>query len=269
METSAILGLMFRMESRIVIFEGNQKEGVFSRTKSVHKDGMTEEEIEEEVKKARIKLGKKFGFSGLKMFEAIQKKKDNNDLYPDNKYVVLKDKHMQKEDFFQEKIETDILIITSKYPKVAVSFGVADCAVIIAEDRKLGATALAHCGINEINRELPKGVIKSLIKEFNSNPKDIYLYIGSHIKKESYQYDKYPPQATNQEVWKDAIEEENGIYYIDLDQAIINQLKEFELGEIVISPIDTAKEPYYASHRMRMKGHLDKKGQNVVGFYYK
>ena len=68
----------------------------------------------------------------------------------------------------------------------------ADCPVLIAEDRLQEISAIVHCGIYHINRGLPREFIKTLINKYHSNPKNIYLYIGSHIKKESYIYDTYP-----------------------------------------------------------------------------
>lgn len=268
METFVILDLMFSMESKIIIFEGNQIDGVFSRSKRLHQEGLSAEEIEEKIKKARIHLGNRFNFSGLKMFQPNQKMEDNNS-YPDNKTVILDEKYMKKEDFFVEKIDADILIIEERFPKIAVAHRMADCPVLIAEDRQKGVTALAHCGIYHINRGLPKEIIKSLIDNFQSNPKDIYLYIGSHIKKESYTYNNFPKKATNEEIWKGAIKEKEGVYYIDLEQAIRNQLKEFRLAEIKVSEIDTATHPNYASHKKELEGDVTKKGQNIVGFYYK
>ena len=268
MEISVTLDLMYKMDSKIVIFEGNQKDGIFSRSKRFYKEGLTEEEIEEEIKKARIRLGEKYHFPGLKMFQVRQKMEDS-DIYPDNKAVLLDERYMQKEDYFQEKIEADILIIEERFKNIAVAHRMADCPVLIAEDRLLGITAIAHCGIYHINRELPKELIKTLIREFHSNPENIYLYIGSHIKKENYYYDTYPNQATNKEVWKEAILEMAGKYQINLEKAIRNQLREFSLGEIKASEIDTATHPDYASHRKEKEGNPSKKGQNIVGFYYK
>lgn len=267
METFVTLDSMCNMKSKIVIFEGNMRDGLFTRTKRFYPENYTEEDIYEAYKHARIKLGEKYGFSGLKMFHPIQKMEDN-DVYPDDKAVILDEKYMQRDDFFKEKIETDILILESKYKKIAVTHNMADCPVLIAEDRNKGVTALAHCGIYHINRGLPKAIIKSLIDKFNSNPKDIYLYIGSHIKKDSYLYNTYPPQATNPEIWKDAIVLKEDKYHIDLETAIRNQLAEYQLGEIIISPIDTATNPDYASHRREKEGDISKKGQNIVGFYY-
>lgn len=256
------------LESQIIIFEGNQKDGIFSRNKKFYPDNYTEKEIEEEIKKSRIKLGNKHNFSGFKMFQVEQKMEDNSD-YEDDKAVIIDDNYMTKKDYFTEIIPADILIITNKYPKIALSHRMADCPVLIAEDRKKGVTAIAHCGIYHINRGLPNALIKSLINHFNSNPEDIYLYIGSHIKKDSYIYDTYPKKATNKEIWKNAIEEYNNKYKIDLEKAIINQLNEYNLGKIIISEVDTAKHKDYASHYEAIKGNKKKLGQNIVGFYYK
>ena len=256
------------MKSSIVIFEGNKKDGLFSRAKKFYPENYTEEDIYESIKKDRIRLGEKYGFSGLKMFQVWQKMEDN-DLHPDNKCVIINEKYLKQEDYYKEEIKADILMITKDYPKIALAHQMADCPVLIAEDRKKKVTAIAHCGIYHINRGLPKELIKSLETNFKSNPKDIYLYIGSHIKKESYIYDKYPEKATNKEIWKNAIEEKNGSYYIDLEKAIKNQLEEYPLGEIKVSKINTATDPNYASHKEAATGNKEKIGQNIVGFYYK
>ena len=63
---------------------------------------------------------------------------------------------------------------------------------IKVEDRNKGYTALSHCGAPYIDRLLPIDTIKALEKEVNSDLDDLYIYIGSSIKKESYIYDKYP-----------------------------------------------------------------------------
>lgn len=268
MEIFATLDLMCNMESKIVIFEGNQEQGIFSKVKKFYKENTTEEEIKNQIKQARIKLGQKYNFNGLKMFQVTQKMEDNND-YPDNKSVLIEEKHLKKEDFFDEEIKADILIITSNYKNIALSHRMADCPILIAEDREKEVTAIVHCNMYHINRGLPKELIKTLIERFDSNQKNIYLYIGSHIHKENYIYDKYPPKATNKEIWKNAIEKIGDNYHIDLDKAILNQLEEFNLGGIKISPIDTYTEKKYASHAAVYRGKADKMGQNIVGFYYK
>lgn len=256
------------MESNIVIFEGNQLDGMFSQNEKFYDKGISKEERKKVFKESRVKLGQKYGFNGLHMFQVTQKMSDNKS-YKDDRYVVITNKYMDKEDYFDKVIKADILMITKDYPGVAIAHIAADCPVLIAEDRKLGVTALTHTGIYHINRGLPKALIESLIKEYNSNPKDIYLYIGSHIKKDSYIYNNYPHKATNKEIWKKAITEKDGKYYIDLEQAIKNQLEEFDFGGVEISNIDTATTPGYSSHSQFYMGNKSKTGQNIIGFYYK
>lgn len=256
------------MKSKIVIFEGTKQEGIFSSSRKFYRKDITDNEIFEEIKKSRIRLGEKFNFSGLKMFQVKQKMEDNN-TYPDNKWIEINESYMTKEDFFKEEIEADILVITDKYKKVALSHRMADCPVLIVEDRNQGISAIAHCGFYHINRGLPRALIKIMISEFKSEENDLYLYIGSHIHKENYIYDKYPEKATNREIWNGAIEEKGGKYYIDLEKAIRNQLSDFKLGEIKVSPINTATDENYASHREASLGNKSKLGQNIVGFYYK
>jgi len=256
------------MESQIVIFEGNQEQGVFSSAKKFYEENTSEETIYNKIKEARLKLGKKYNFDGLKMFQVTQKMSDSN-IYPDNKTIIIDESYMKKEDYFIEKILADILIISNKYKKIALSHRMADCPVLILEDRKKGFTAIAHCGIYHINRGLPKALIESMINNCNSNPKDLYLYIGSYIHKESYIYDTYPKIATNKTIWKDAIEEQEDGYHIDLLKAIKNQISIFDLGKIIISDINTATTKNYASHYAANHGDSSKLGQNIVGFYYK
>ena len=255
-------------ESKIVIFEGNKEDGIFSKSPKFYDDKFNENDINKELKAARIRLGNKYKFNGLKMLQVTQKMEDNDD-YQDNKCIIVTEKHLKKEDYFDEEIKADILIISRKYKGVVLCHRMADCPILIAEDRKKEVTAITHCNLYHINRELPKELIKSLIKKFNSKPKDIYLYIGSHIHKENYIYDKYPPKATNKVVWKEAIEKIENDYHIDLIKAITNQLNEYNLAEIKISPIDTYSDDRYASHCAVCRGNKNKLGQNIIGFYYK
>lgn len=256
------------MKSKIVIFEGNKNDGVFSSSKKFYPSNYTEKDIFNSIKQDRIKLGKKYNFSGLKMFQ-VRQKMENNNSYPDNKDTLITEDHFQKEDYFTEKIEADILFINQKYKKIALSHRMADCPILIAEDRKKGYTGIVHCGIYHINRGLPKEFIKKMIEKYHSNPTDIYLYIGSFIKKESYIYDSYPKIATNNKIWVDAIIKKEDGYHIDLLKAITNQIEEYHLAEIKVSKIDTAKDKNYASHYAAVHGDKSKLGQNIVGFYYK
>lgn len=256
------------MKTQIKIFETGIKEGIMSRNKKFYPENMSQEKINQLFLETRINAGILNGFNGKKVFQAKQKTDTNSVKYEDGKYIVLMDEHMQKDDYWYEDLPADILIISNKYPNVVVGNQMADCPILIVEDRKLGVTALAHCGASYINRKLPTQTVEALKKEYNSNLSNIYAHITSCASKESYIYDCYPKWATNKEVWKDSIIEENGTFHIDMINAIINQLKELGITNITYSTEDTVTSPKFYSHSASAKGEESKKGQNFVGFYY-
>ena len=61
------------MKSSIVIFEGTKEEGIFSSSKKFYPENYSDDKIYNEIKKSRIKLDNRYNFSGLKMFQPIQK----------------------------------------------------------------------------------------------------------------------------------------------------------------------------------------------------
>lgn len=257
------------MKSQIEIFETGIKDGIMSKNKKFYKENLTQEEINKIFLETRLKFAKKYNLNGLHIFQALQKTPLNKLNYPDGKYIVISEENMAKEDYWSEELPADILIISNKYKNIIVGNQMSDCPILIAEDRRLGVTALAHCGASYINRNLPIQTIMALENEYHSNLNDIYVYIGSCIKTESYVYDSYPSWATNKEVWKDCIKKEQSIYKIDLVKAIKKQLKSIGISHIKVSKIDTFKDKNYYSHLAEYNGIKEKSGQNFVGFYYK
>lgn len=258
------------MKSKITIFESGIADGIMSRNKKFYEEDTTIEEINEMFLKVRNNLGKKYGFNGKKIFQALQKNATNGVKYNDGTYHVINEEDINNDDLWFVEIPADILIISEKYKNIVVGNQMADCPVLIIEDRHLGVTALSHCGAPYINRNLPIQTAEALIKEFNSNPGNLYVYIGSNAKKESYIYDKYPTWATEKDVWENfIIKNNNNEFNIDMDGAIINQLESIGINNITISPKDTITNKEYYSHSASSKGNIRKKGQNFVGFFYK
>ena len=176
---------------------------------------------------------------------------------------------MTKDDYYEEDLQADILVISKEYPNIIVGNPQADCPIIICEDRKKGYTALSHCGAPYIDRCLPIDALTALQDCCDSNIDDIYVYIGSCIHKESYIYDRYPKWAKNKSVWENYIKEKDNNYYIDLVGAILKQLETIGITHIEISPINTATDSNYYSHAEEARGNQKEGGQNFVGFYYK
>ncbi len=257
------------MKSKITIIETGIKDGIFSKNAVFYPKTMTTQEIKSIFKECRNNLGKKYNIDGNKIVQSFQKNSKSDSEYPDGTYYVLDPDKIKEIDYWNEKIPSDIIILEQKHKGIIVGHQMADCPILIAEDRKLGVTALSHCGAVYINRKLPIDTIKSLQKEYNSNLNDIYVYIGSCATKKTYIYDKYPLWATNKEVWKNCIVENNNNYYIDMVQAITNQLNKIGIKNIEFSNRDTVTDDYFYSHIAAYNGKINKKGQNFVGFFYK
>ena len=261
---------MKKKKYKLIIFESNRKEGCMSLAKKFYPATYSEEDRKRALKEVKDKIGKKYNFNGNHVLQPKQKDVEFKEDYPDGKYVRITNEYLTKEDYWDEEIICDILLIDTKFPNVVIGHRMADCPVIIAEDRKKQTVAVSHCGTSQINREVPKWTIKALKKECNSNVEDIYVYIGSCIKKDNYQYDRYPSRATNKEVWENCIIEQDNIYYIDLIQAIKRQLNNEGIisNHIKVSPIDTYSNKDYYSHTEEIKNPDCEIGQNFVGCFY-
>lgn len=257
------------LDTKIKIFETGIVNGVFSRNKKFYKPNTSENEIMKLFLEVKENVGKNFNFNGTKIFQAHQKSELNSLDYENGKYIVLNDNHMKKTDYWFEDLPADILILEEKYKGIVVGNQMADCPIIIVEDRKKGVTALSHCGASYIDRLLPKDTVFALQKEYNSDLNDLYVYVGSCAKKEKYVYDKYPGWATNNDLWKDNITLLSDGYHIDMNGAIRKQLVEIGIKNIEESPIDTITNDKFYSHRASQLGDKNKLGQNFVGFFYK
>lgn len=257
------------MKSKIIIFESGISDGIMSNNKKFYPENLSQDEINKIFLETRIKFGKKYRIDGKKIFRATQKNSINKLEYPDGQYLVL-DPNTITEDAWYESLIADIIILPYNTKKIVLAHQMADCPIMIAEDRRLGVTALSHCGAVYINRKLPQQTIKCLQKEYHSKPEDIYVYIGSCAHKENYVYTNYPYWATNEEVWANSIEKaSDNLYHIDMPRAIIEQLQSAGITNIKVSQNDTIIDDKYYSHAGHYQGKKKDNGQNIVGFYYK
>lgn len=144
-------------------------------------------------------------------------------------------------------IDAEALITNTK--GLGLFLHTADCFPVSFFDTKKEVIALAHCGWKPIDKRLVYKTVLEMIKVFNSDPKDILVYIGPGIKKDSYIF-KEPIQKTV-DYWKSYLEDmEDGQTKIDLTSFIVDQLKEagIPLGNIEINQTNTATNTEYFSH---------------------
>ena len=152
--------------------------------------------------------------------------------------------------------------------------------------------------IDRISNKIPIYALKALNEEAGSIPKNLKVYISSHIKRDSNVYVRKPKSIKeNREIWKKCIFHKNEknkakkenknnvstVYLlwnkflsriscrIDQEKAIINMLvkKGVNIDNITVSKNDTYKDPLYYSDRMfYVTKEESVKGKFLVGAYY-
>ena len=205
------------------------------------------------------------GFDWCKMFMADQKTKDGS-------YFEITKDYVEANPNGWTDIDEDILIITDKVPGVVVGHPVADCPVVVMEDRSKGVTAVAHCSADLIDKKMPMMVADALKEAYNSKDEDIIAYVSA-CAGDSWTYDTYPSWATDKKLWdKGIIEDKNGIFHINLRKAIQEEMRERNIQNVTYNKNDTITNPeYYSNSAASPYGLNDqsKFGRNFCGAFYK
>lgn len=213
----------------------------------------------------RIILGNQLGFDGRKMFMANQDDKKGT-------YRILNDEEiLTAEDSWKVDIKEDILVITDKAPGIVAGHPVADCPVVMASDRENGVTAVCHCSGELVDRKLPALTVEALMDAekvlgLNAKKENVMGYISA-CAGPNWTYDRYPGWITNDEVWKYAITENNGIYNINISQAIMEQFREYEIEDVRLKLVDTITHPNYYSNSASRNDKV-KAGRQFIGAFY-
>lgn len=275
------------LKANLNYFFSTIEHGNMNTNKKFYPEGMTREEIRQDFNERRIKLGRNLNFPGLNTIVASQKSrpilKDKtedekklliekyNSMYQDGHYVrITKDMVKSYEDLYDLEIPADILMMDSCITNVALVYPVADCPVVIAKDNRQNVVAMAHCGGEYIDRDLPGQLIDSLYEECDSHPLDISVYIGPHAQEASFTYDCFPNFIKNESRWEGCLNEVDGLIHINMSKAILKQLaqRSVALESTCISQIDTITNPnLYSNNRARFDKR--KAGRFYTGCFYK
>ena len=163
------------------------------------------------------------------------------DLEHGNTVFIVDEKH-----FGKTIPESDALVTgrTGIYLAVTVS----DCVPIFFYDEKR-VIGIAHAGWRGVVSNIANKVINSMCKKFSSDPRNIKVYVGPHIKKCHFeirqgiisQFKDYPY----------SIEKRNGRVFINLEKIIRSQLRDAGIlaSNIEISPDCTYCNDKYFSFR--------------------
>ena len=213
----------------------------------------------------RVGFGELNGFDWRKMFMASQYTQDGS-------YFEITRDYVEANPNGWTDINEDILIITDKVPGVVIGHPVADCPAIVMEDRSKGVTAMIHCTAKMVNDKMPMMAADALQKAYNSKDEDIIAYVSA-CAGDSWTYDSYPSWATDKKLWeKGIIEDENGLFHINLRKAIQKEMRERNIQNVIYNENDTVTNPeYYSNSAASPYGLNDqsKFGRNFCGAFYK
>lgn len=249
------------------ILDVGNKFGTMNTAASFYPMKMSLEKRQASFLKKRKKLAKENDYDYKKFFMASQTLKDGS-------YCVLTDELISRyDDGWLLDIPEDILIITRNTPGVVVGHPIADCPVIIMNDKSRGVTAVGHCSAEMVDNLLPINIFLALEKEFGTTRSDVKVYVSSCIS-DKWEYDSFPSFAKNKEVWLGAISEvhtmdKDTYYNIDIRKAIFKQLLSIGIKpkDIYWNMDDTLTDTnYYSNSGARIDP--KKKGRNFAGAYY-
>ncbi len=247
------------------LIETGKLYGNMNTGKAFFPESFTAEDRSKAFMDSRMILGNDYGFDGHKIFMADQLDKSGT------WFEITKD-YVDANPNGWSDIREDILVISDKTPGVAIGHPVADCPVVMAYDKKHDVAAIAHCSADLVDKKMPMMVVDALFDaygSYNLKDEDILTYVSAGAGK-SWTYDKYPSWAKDSKLWDGAIiEDENGIFHIDLKKVISDQLIERNVGDITISPIDTITDPNFYSNSAAFNGNEEKKGRNFAGAFFK
>lgn len=150
--------------------------------------------------------------------------------------------------------ETDGLILTDK--KIGIFLNFADCTPLIFYDTENKIASIAHAGWRGTVQKIGQKTVLKMIKEFNSNPKNIIALIGPSICKNCFE--------TNFEIAEKLIQtvnngekymfKKNDKAYVDLKKINEAQLNEIEVLKVDVAPFCTCcNNDKFFSYRLENK----------------
>lgn len=164
----------------------------------------------------------------------------------------------------------DVDGLVTNLKNIALTTVVADCQAILLYDKKNKVIANIHSGWKGTLNKIIINAINTMIKEFNSNPKDIEAYICPSILKCCFEVDievvnmfKENFNDIEEFIYKGQIKDNKQKYYIDTVAINKNEMKKIGLLEnnIHTSNICTMCNPdKYHSYRVDH----DKSGRNLA-----
>ena len=165
-------------------------------------------------------------------------------------YDIIKDVDNSQAGYGMTKLEgeaTDCLVTNT--PGLGLFLPVADCGATIVHDEVKQVLALAHLGRHSTAAHLASKLVGHLEEKYNSNPKDLKVWISPSIKATSYIM-KTVDFTGSDKRWENFCQKVDGGFSVDVQG--FNKSLFIESGvnknNIFISPVNTATDENYWSH---------------------
>ena len=244
--------------SRLKVIDVGKKYGNMSSDPKYYPKNSTGENIRDSVEIRRQLMGEDYNFDGDSMYMASQKDKRGT-------YFEITEDYVDCFSGNNSHISEDIIVMPDTIEGVAIGHETADNPVVMGYDMLKRVTAVGHCSPELTDKMLPKLVIDSLLYTYESNERDIIVYISSGAEKYSNLFRDFPSFVKDLKVWSGMIKEDKyGIIHVDYKGAIKRQLIQRGIPEenIIVSNVDTITNPKYYSTRAASLGQEEKAGCN-------
>ncbi|MBT1248282.1 peptidoglycan editing factor PgeF [Thermosipho sp. 1244] len=158
-------------------------------------------------------------------------------------------KSVEEKDIKRGVVYTADGLITNE-KRIFLVMRFADCVPIIAYDSVKNVVGIAHSGWKGTLKDIPKKLILSMVKKYNSNPENIFVSLGPSISPESFEVGIEVKNMFSNKFGEKYIDVKNGKFFIDLWGIIEDELFNIGVRNIEISMVDTIKfNKYFYSYR--------------------
>lgn len=132
---------------------------------------------------------------------------------------------------------------------IALMLRVADCAALVYYDPVHTAIGVFHAGWKGIAQGIQQEGLRKMMSHFETDPRELLVWISPCAQKASYAFDTEPSQAKDP-AWKEFISKSKGKWHIDLPGYVFSSLNAEGVlkKNMITSGVCTIDSPEYFSH---------------------
>jgi copper oxidase (laccase) domain-containing protein len=143
----------------------------------------------------------------------------------------------------------------------------ADCIPLVIWSEKCNLLGLFHVARKNAEAGYLESIISALRLEHGAETRDLSVYVGPAIKRDSYFFQTIDRHQLHDKKWKGHIQFKNGNYHVDVLGFVIAELERLGVTEnqIEIDATDTGANDYYFSHSKSARtGELEGRNMFII-----